>query len=137
MRRQKFVSSSGGDSSMTFFETPAAMFQLGSIASGISLLALGAISAFFASKLPSVVPDFWESSSGRSRSAPKIVAVIAVPLLALLIMSVAAYLTQPDVVSTLTKAQTGFWMRLGMSVIAPVMHGVTLAGHSTAKAERN
>jgi hypothetical protein len=113
----------------TFFESPTLLFQTGNALCAAGLLATLAVSWHFAAKLPNPIPDFWARTGGQGQSVPRFVGLAALPVLAALVMAGAAFLTHPDV-TTLVKAQTGFWLRLVMAITAPALHGLILSGHA-------
>lgn len=120
---------------MSFLTDTAALFTAGNIVSGLGLLTFCGISIYFAPKMPNQISDFWRIGGGAGKSAPKWIVLLALPVLALAIMAGQMYLTQPDVVTQI-KAQSGFWLRLGMSIIAPLAHFWILSHHAKAKTER-
>jgi hypothetical protein len=113
---------------MSFFQDPKAMFIVGNACAGLSLIILCAISWYFAAKLPSTLSNFWYTNGGNGRNAPRWVGLIATPLFSAIFGAFGAYLVQPEL-TTLVKAQTGFWLRLGASFVYPAAHFWILSSH--------
>jgi uncharacterized membrane protein len=114
---------------MSFFQDPHAMFVVGNVIAALSMVVLCAISWYFAKKLPSRLTNFWYANSATGRDAPRWAGLIAIPLFGLAFCAVGAYLVQPEL-TTLVKAQTGFWLRLGASMLYPATQFGILA-HAT------
>jgi hypothetical protein len=111
---------------MSFFQDPHAMFVVGNVIGVVSLIALCAISWYFAGKLPSHLTNFWYANSATGRDAPRWAVLIAIPLFGAIFCAFGAYLAQPEL-TTLVKAQTGFWLRVGAGMLYPAAHFWILA----------
>jgi hypothetical protein len=111
---------------MSFFQDPHALFAVGNVIAGFSVIIACTISWYFAGKLPSHLTNFWYANSATGRDAPRWVGLIAIPLFGAIFCAFGAYLVQPEL-TTLVKAQTGFWLRVGAGMLYPAAHFWILA----------
>jgi uncharacterized membrane protein len=111
---------------MSFFQDPHALFAVGNVFASLSVIIACAISWYFAGKLPSKLSNFWYANSATGRDAPRWAGLIAIPLFGAIFYAFGAYLVQPEL-TTLVKAQTGFWLRVCASMLYPAAHFWILA----------
>jgi hypothetical protein len=113
---------------MLFFEDKVALALAGNLVSVVAMILTCAISVYVAPRLPQTLHGFIQSSSGKERDVAKWVGLVFAPLIGFFFFGVGALLADPEL-TTLIKMQTGFWIRLGASIVYPVVHFATLASH--------